>query len=47
VVLVERVIEGCEGYQLREGAAHYGAFFEAKNDDMGRENTYLWDIKVE
>ena len=41
------VIEGCEGYQLREGAAHYEAFFEAGNDDIGPENTYLWDIKAE
>ena len=35
------VIEGCEGYQLREGAAHYQAPFEAGNDDIGPENTYL------
>ena len=41
------VIEGGEGYQLREGAAHYEAFFEAENDDIGPENTYLWDIKGE
>jgi REP element-mobilizing transposase RayT len=31
----------------REGAAHYQAFFEAENEDIGRENTYLWDIKGE
>ena len=41
------VIEGGEGYQLREGAAHYEAFFEAENDDIGPKNTYLWDIKGE
>jgi hypothetical protein len=41
------VIEGSEGYQLREGAAHYKALFEAENDDIGPENTYLWDIKAE
>jgi len=41
------VIEGCEGYQLREGAAHYRAFFEAENEDIGPGNTYLWDIKDE
>jgi hypothetical protein len=41
------VIEECQGYQLREGAAHYEAFFEAENDDIGPENTYLWDIKDE
>ena len=41
------VIEGGEGYQLREGPAHYEALFEAENDDIGSENTYLWDIKGE
>jgi hypothetical protein len=41
------VIEGCEGYQLREGAAHYKPLFQAENDDIGPENTYLWDIKAE
>jgi putative transposase len=39
------IIEGGEEYQLREGAAHYQAFFEAENDDIAAENTYLWDIK--
>jgi len=33
--------------QPREGAARYQAFFEAENDDIGRENTYLWDNKGE
>ena len=41
------VIEACEGYQLRVGAAHYQALFEAENDDIGPENTYVWDIKSE
>jgi hypothetical protein len=41
------VIEGCEAYQPREGAAHYEAFFEAGNEDIGPENIYLWDIKGE
>ena len=31
----------------REGAAYYQAFFEAENEDIGRENAYLWDIKAE
>ncbi len=35
------VIGGSEGYQLREGAVHYKALFEAENDDIRRENTYL------
>ena len=41
------VIEGCEGYQLREGVAHYEAFFEAENNDIGPKNIHLWDIKGE
>jgi len=32
---------------LREGAAPYQALFEAENDDIGPENTHLWDIKAE
>jgi putative transposase len=41
------IIEGGEEYQLREGAAHYQAFFEAEKEDIGPKNTYLWDIKAE
>jgi hypothetical protein len=41
------VIAGNEGYHLREGSAPYNAFFGAENDDIGPENTYLWDIKAE
>jgi hypothetical protein len=39
------IIDGFEGYQLREGVAHSQAFFEAENEDIGPENTYLWDNK--
>ena len=31
-------------YQLREPAAVYNTHFDAKNDDIGVENTYFWDI---
>jgi hypothetical protein len=41
------VIEGCEGHQVREGVAYYQAFFETEDEDIGRENTYLCDIKGE
>jgi len=41
------VIGGSEGYQLREGAADYQALFGAEKEDIGPENTYLWDIKAE
>ena len=39
------VIEGCEGYQLQEGVAHYEAFSEAEKEDIGPKNTYLWNIR--
>jgi len=41
------VIEGNEGYQLREESAHYKALFGAEKDDIGLENTYFWDVKSE
>jgi len=33
-------------YQLREPAAPYLTHFGSKKDDMGPENTYLWDINL-
>jgi len=41
------VIEGGEGYQVREEPAPYNALFGAEKDDIGLENTYLWGIKIE
>jgi hypothetical protein len=41
------VIEGSEGYQVREEPAPYSALFGAEKDDIGFENIYLWDIKTE
>ena len=40
------VIEGFEGYQLRERSAGYDykAFFGPQKGDIGLENTYRWDI---
>ena len=40
------VIEGFEGYQLRERFAGYEAFFGGQKDDIGFENTYRWDINT-
>jgi hypothetical protein len=34
-----KIKEGGEGYQLKEGAAPYKAFFEAEKKDIGHENT--------
>ena len=38
------VIEGGEGYQLREGGVRYKALFNAEKDDIGLENTFFWDV---
>jgi len=38
------VIEGNEGYQLREDSADYKALFVAEKDDIGPENTYFGDV---
>ena len=35
------VIEGSEGYQLREGAVHYTAFFGTEKDDIASEDTCI------
>jgi len=39
--------EAGEGYQLREPSAPYGAHFGVKNEDIGVDNAYLWDINLE
>jgi len=39
------VMEGDKAYKLREESAHYKALFVAEKDDIGLENTYLWDGK--
>jgi putative transposase len=41
------VLEASEGYQLRESVAVYNALFKAEKDDIGFENTYFWDVKVD
>ncbi|MBW1820133.1 MAG: hypothetical protein JRJ60_23615 [Deltaproteobacteria bacterium] len=38
------VIEGGEGYQLREASARYKVHFGAENVDIGPENLHLWDV---
>ena len=42
-----KVREAAEAYQLREPSALYGGHLGVKNDDIGVENTYFWDIKPE
>ncbi|MGM0428077.1 MAG: hypothetical protein ACQES8_09400 [Thermodesulfobacteriota bacterium] len=41
------VVEGGDGYHLREEAAHYMVLFEAEMADIGPENTYSWGINIE
>ena len=35
-----------ESYQLREPSVPYSAHFAGKKDDIGPENTLLWDVKL-
>ena len=41
------IIEGGEGYQIREEPGLYKALFGAKKSDIGPKNTYSWDINTE
>lgn len=41
------IIEGEEGYHLREEAAPYMALLDTEKGDIGPENTYFWDITNE
>ena len=41
------VIEGTEGYQVREGPTTYNALFGAEKGDIGPQNAYFWDITIE
>jgi putative transposase len=38
------VVEGGQGYQLREAAADYKPLLEDENEDIGLENAYGWDL---
>jgi len=41
------VIGGEGACQLRESAALYGAHFKAEKSDIGLENTFFWDLRIE
>jgi hypothetical protein len=41
------VVEGGQGYQLREGAAAYKPFFGDENEPIGLGNAYFWNLNVE
>jgi len=40
-------LKTAEGYQLREPSASYSTHFDIKNEDIGANNTYYWDINDE
>ncbi len=37
-------LKAAEGYQLRDPYLPYRAHFDIKNEDIGENNTYCWDI---
>ena len=39
--------EAGDSYQLREPSAPYGEHFGVKNEDIGADNAYFWDINSE
>jgi hypothetical protein len=41
------ILEGAEGYQVREGPAGYNDLFGAEKGDIGPQNAYFWDINAE
>jgi len=38
--------EAGAGFELPEPPAPYGALFGGKNEDIGADNTYYWDINL-
>ena len=41
------VVEGGEGYQLREVAADYKPLFGDESEDIGLEDAYFWKLNAE
>ena len=44
LALGRKSIEAGESYQLREPSALYGGHFGVKNEGIGPENRYYWDV---
>jgi hypothetical protein len=40
-------LKAAEGYRLRDPSSPYKAYFDIKNEDIGTNNTYYWDINDE
>ena len=45
--LFRDIVEGGQGYQLREAAADYKRLFEGENGDIGLEKAYFWKPNVQ
>ena len=41
------IIEGDEGYQVREGPATYNALFGDEKRHIGPQNAYFWDVNAD
>jgi hypothetical protein len=41
------IIEGDEGYQVREGSVAYNAPFKAEKEHIGPQNGYFWNVTSE
>ena len=40
-------LKAAEGYRLRYTSSPYKAYFDIKNENIGANNTYYWDINDE
>jgi putative transposase len=41
-----KITRSGEGYQLREPTAYYKPLLEKEKEDIGPENTYLWEFNI-
>jgi putative transposase len=41
-----KIIEGGEGYQVREEPEDYNPFFNVEKEDIGPENAYFWNVNL-
>ena len=41
-----KITRSGEGYQVREAPARYNVFLGAEKEDIGPENTYLWNLNL-
>ena len=42
-----KILENAGGFQLRENTVSYIANFDSKNDNIGEQNTFFWDVSLE